>query len=259
MCAPADNPRLLIRFFALLYKHVVELHTNRIGLEFPSGHNNDAAVSRTKVRHPFTGPQATEPQHPFDYRLGSRIIGGEDLDRLFLSAQRRDEYAGEQDRAIFHALTIWRGCDDCQRRAGLKEGGPRALPKHCRSRAFGCKLLAPAAEWSEPQIRSMVTDSAWAKQAHITIRGTWNTSRTPWSETDSDDPTSATPIIVRWESAASIREACAAGGMEKYLFSCYSKLMYLSGQSKEFGELADSYYVVSISNFPGGTPAGARS
>jgi hypothetical protein len=58
-------------------------------------------------------------------------------------------------------------------------------------------------------------------------------------------------IVVRWDSAVPVSEACGKGGLEeKELFSCASKLFYLSGLSQKFEELAKEFYIVSVSNYP---------
>ena len=65
-----------------------------------------------------------------------------------------------------------------------------------------------------------------------------------------DSSPSAPQIQVRWDSAAPVYEACAKGGMERHLFSCSSKLLYLSGLGKKFDELRKEFYIVGMSNYP---------
>lgn len=83
-------------------------------------------------------------------------------------------------------------------------------------------------QWTDQQIKEIVTNSPWAKQ--VALNGS--------------------PVTVRWESAAPVIEACAQGGMEKYLFSCASKLLYLSGLEKKFTEMVEHFWILSISNYP---------
>jgi hypothetical protein len=81
--------------------------------------------------------------------------------------------------------------------------------------------------WSPQEIKRIVTDS-------------------PWARTSQTSP----PILVRWESALPVSEACSQGDMERYLFSCASKLLYLSGLSDKFAGLAKHFYILSMSNYP---------
>src|SRR5579871_1639143 len=118
-------------------------------------------------------------------------------------------------------------------------------------------------QWSEPQIRNMVTDSPWAKQAKVSIRGqidsSFDSRRGAGGAEDPNPVEAGAPIVVRWDSALPVREACAAGGLERYLFSCYSKLLSLSDQSRKFAELAKSFYIITVADFPGNmAPARAR-
>jgi hypothetical protein len=118
--------------------------------------------------------------------------------------------------------------------------------------------LLPAADYSERATREMVTDSPWAREANVTIKGNdvmlVGRETGPVGQIGRDAATDAVPaiprIIIRWESAAPVCEACARGGLERYLFSCYSKLMYLSGLSEKFNELSRTFYILSMSNYP---------
>jgi hypothetical protein len=83
-------------------------------------------------------------------------------------------------------------------------------------------------QWTDQQVKEMVTNSPWAKQ--VALKGS--------------------PVTIRWESAAPVIEACAQGGMERYLFSCASKLLYLSGLEKKFTEMVEHFWILSISNYP---------
>ncbi len=139
--------------------------------------------------------------------------------------------------------------------------------------ALSASLLT-LAQGSEPLIQSMVTDSPWARPANVRLKGQIDiagglSNGTVGARMGDDlngtesvqrDSGSAPPrIVVRWDSAAPVRDACAAGHLERYLFSCYSKLLYLSGQSQQFTELAGSFYIVTVANFPGAlAPARAR-
>jgi hypothetical protein len=135
-------------------------------------------------------------------------------------------------------------------------------------------LLLPAAdfwtarepgEWSEQEIKRMVTDSPWAKEANVHVKGNAGAIPGPGSgragaavpdngpeaPVDAAGGAPAVPhIVVRWDSAVPVCEACANGGMERHLFSCTSKLLYLSGLSRKFEELAKEFYIVSLSNYP---------
>src|SRR5437762_3446879 len=120
--------------------------------------------------------------------------------------------------------------------------------------------------WQSPErsIRQMVTDSPWAREANVTIKGDGGaliaTASGPFGQAsgESGERGGATAagipavpkIVVRWDSAAPVCEACARGGLERYLFSCYSKLMYLSGLSAKFDELSKGFYILSMSNYP---------
>jgi hypothetical protein len=127
--------------------------------------------------------------------------------------------------------------------------------------------------WSRSEIKRMVTDSPWAKEAHISVQGDMgaivDTAQSGRPGSVSADPSLSDPgvkhdmgggmasaptlqhIVVRWDSALPVSEACAQGDLEeKDLFSCASKLFYLSGLSKKFEDLAKEFYVVSVSNYP---------
>jgi hypothetical protein len=67
----------------------------------------------------------------------------------------------------------------------------------------------PPETWSALEIKQMVNESPWAKLASVRMR--------------SGLPT-APEILVRWDSAVPILEACSHGGMERHLFTCASKL-----------------------------------
>ena len=123
--------------------------------------------------------------------------------------------------------------------------------------------LLPAGDSSERAIREMVTDSPWAREASVTIKGDGGALGTALTGSagsiggDAIAATAAVPtIIVRWESAAPVCEACAKGGLEKYFFSCYSKIMYLSGLSAKFVELSRAFYILTMSNYPKQPSAG---
>jgi hypothetical protein len=90
--------------------------------------------------------------------------------------------------------------------------------------------------WSESEIRQMVTASPWAKPATVRI--------------GRDSGTGLPPILVRWESAAPVIAACSLGGMQRPLFTCASKLLYLTGLGPKFDALRETYYIVSLSNYP---------
>lgn len=117
-------------------------------------------------------------------------------------------------------------------------------------------------QWSEQEIKIMVTDSPWAKEANVRVKGSADAIQAPRTGRVAGDSPEGVPalpgetvpatphIIVRWDSAVPVYDACAKGGMERHLFSCASKLLYLSGLSQKFAELAKEFYIVSMSNYP---------
>ena len=144
----------------------------------------------------------------------------------------------------------------------------------CSRRIFGLMLAAACcfgaedfwtvrdpAKWSTQEIMRMVTDSPWARQAHVHARaeGIENIVTIPSSgNLDAATPSFVSPeILVRWESALPVREACSRGGMERPLFSCVSRLLYLSRLSDKFEKLQKEFYIVSMSNYP--APQGANA
>jgi hypothetical protein len=127
--------------------------------------------------------------------------------------------------------------------------------------------------WSEAQIRKIVTDSPWAKGAAVSFKGNPKlavrsrerlaersdagapdpSAGPPGStaaEVFTDSSSAPPPVVVRWEAARPVSEACASGGMDRYLFSCTSKILYLSDLGNKFDELAQAYYILSMSNYP---------
>jgi hypothetical protein len=102
-------------------------------------------------------------------------------------------------------------------------------------------------QWSEQEIKRMVTDSPWARELTARVKGSDALFESPLS---AGEAAPAPRIVVRWDSAAPVAEACAKGGMERYLFSCASKLLFLSGLSQKFEELSKEFYIVSMSNYP---------
>ena len=125
-------------------------------------------------------------------------------------------------------------------------------------------IARDADKWSEREIDRMVTDSPWAKEARVRLRG----DSIPNIERGShggavDEPQAgavlqnratsiqAIPhILVRWDSAPPVYEACSRGGMDRPLFTCVSKLLYLSALGNKFDRLRDDNYIVSMSNYP---------
>ena len=128
-------------------------------------------------------------------------------------------------------------------------------------------------QWSQQEIKRMVTDSPWAKDAHVTLKGDSGAMADLVKQNQrgsmDGDPSlngggsgglngglavSGAPdvprLVVRWDSAIPVTEACANGGLEKDLFSCTSKLFYLSGLSRKFEDLSKEFYIVSVSNYP---------
>jgi len=141
--------------------------------------------------------------------------------------------------------------------------------------------------WSGTQILKIVTDSPWAKEAIVSSKGNATLSgksrggRAGRLAAEASDPASGEPprpnngagmgpdiftdstnalppIVVRWESARPVCEACARGGMDRLLFSCTSKILYLSDLERKFDELSQAYYILSMTNYPnaghGGDP-----
>ena len=128
------------------------------------------------------------------------------------------------------------------------------------------------------EIRGLITDSPWAKPVELQVkaddwaeggntltpsnvpgdgaggpssRGTTNGGPAQTLE-GGGSPASATrsQSVVRWDSAFPVREACAKAGLEPYAFSCYSKIMMVSGQSEKFDALAREFYILTVSNYP---------
>ena len=62
----------------------------------------------------------------------------------------------------------------------------------------------------------MVTDSPWAKEAGVIVKGNPGEFHVPGGK-DQDLP--AMPhVLVRWESALPVVQACEKGGLEPHLF-----------------------------------------
>ena len=107
----------------------------------------------------------------------------------------------------------------------------------------------------------MVTDSPWAREANVRVRAERieNIVTMPMARGGIDpavtQPIAAPQILVRWDSAAPVCEACSRGGMERPLFSCVSKLLYLWRLSDKFEKLQEEFYIISMSNYP--VPQGA--
>jgi hypothetical protein len=119
------------------------------------------------------------------------------------------------------------------------------------------------AKWSSQEIRRMVTDSPWAREAQVRLRSeAIDKFVTIPAARDGVEPAGTPPIVmpeilVRWDSAAPVCEACARGGMDRPLFSCVSKLLYLSSLSDKFITLQEEFYIVTMSNYP--APQGANA
>jgi len=94
--------------------------------------------------------------------------------------------------------------------------------------------LRPSDSWTAAEIKEMVTGSPWARAATVRV----------------PEGTAAPEIVVRWDSAAPVREACSVGGMVPHLFTCASKLLYVSGLGQKFEALRQEYYVIGVSNYP---------
>jgi hypothetical protein len=107
-------------------------------------------------------------------------------------------------------------------------------------------LSKPPEQWSPLEIKRLVTGSPWAKRASVRPRAA-EASTTEWAR---GNKVPAPEIVVRWESASLVSEACAKGGMERHLFSCVSKLLYLSGLVDKFENLRTHFYIVGLSNYP---------
>ncbi len=99
-------------------------------------------------------------------------------------------------------------------------------------------VVRPADQWSPAEIKEMVTSSPWATLA--TVR----------AASGAGAVAVAGGVLVRWESAAPIVDACSIGGMERHLFSCASKLLYVSGLSEKFNGLRNACYILGLSNYP---------
>jgi len=139
------------------------------------------------------------------------------------------------------------------------------LACRCAVAAENFWLLRGSETWSAPEIRQIVTDSPWAREARVrTANQEIGATRAippqigpePEQARPAGEPPSAAPrILVRWESAPPIYEACSRGGMDQPLFSCVSKLLYLSNLGGKFELLRQNFYIVSMSNYPA-LPAG---
>jgi hypothetical protein len=116
------------------------------------------------------------------------------------------------------------------------------------------------------EIKRLVTDSPWAKPVTLGAKGDdWvegsNQSSLSKAPVDRTGPSSVgadvnpnraarSQSVVRWDSSSPVQEACAKAGMEPYAFSCYSKIMLVSGQSEKFDALAKDFYILTVSNYP---------
>ena len=94
--------------------------------------------------------------------------------------------------------------------------------------------LRPPDAWTAAEVKEIVTASPWARAATVRV----------------PEGMVATAIVVRWDSAAPVREACSVGGMVPHLFTCASKLLYVSGLGQKFEALRQEYYVIGVSNYP---------
>lgn len=118
--------------------------------------------------------------------------------------------------------------------------------------------------WSEREIKQIATNSPWAKTVNVHLPA--DTLRTSGSgplggggrqdprATQQDDGEASgvmSQILVRWDSALPISEACSRGSnTEKDLFSCASKLYSLSVLGTKFEEMRKSFYILSLTNYP---------
>ena len=115
------------------------------------------------------------------------------------------------------------------------------------------------AQWTAAEIKKMVTDSPWAKEAIVnaTARVSGQAAERPsgappgWFGAPDGAETPAIPrILVRWDSAIPVSEACDKGGLEPHLFSCVSKLWSMAGLAGKFAEYQKNFYIVSMSHYP---------
>ena len=100
--AVAEQTQAPDMLHASLYKGIVELDARRVGFVCSGGHDNNPPVSGSKVEHLLPGLQAAQPQHSIDDRLGSRIVGSEDLNPLVLSRQRNRQRDKDRESGGFH-------------------------------------------------------------------------------------------------------------------------------------------------------------
>jgi hypothetical protein len=127
-------------------------------------------------------------------------------------------------------------------------------------------------EGTQSGVKHLITDSPWAKPVTLRVQGDdWegrdrrlenpgapetpsaSPTRAPTGRADPDSrPNSvARPaLIVRWDSAAPVREACAKAGLQPYAFSCYSTIMFASGQADKFDALTRDFYILTVANYP---------
>src|SRR5215472_17269858 len=137
------------------------------------------------------------------------------------------------------------------------------LPCFCGAAAENFWLLRGSETWSASEVRQMVTDSPWAREALVRPANQAMGSAGPTPSLIGPDPDqaaaarlageppSAAPrILVRWESALPVYEACARGGMEQPFSSCVSKVLYLSNLGGKFEQLSRNFYILSMSGYP---------
>jgi hypothetical protein len=138
-----------------------------------------------------------------------------------------------------------------------------SLAMSCPLRAAEFWETTGVETWSVAQMKLVATNSPWAKSVNVRLPGSIISSvgsapvgrggpeDTGASRNDSSLSGTISNILVRWDSALPVVEACErSSNTEKDLFSCASKLFSLSTMGKKFSELRRDYYIIGLSNYP---------
>src|SRR5262249_11477184 len=129
----------------------------------------------SQVEHLFTWPQAAELQHSIYYSLRSRIVRSENLYPFVLCGQRQRQRENHGDKEMSHGPLPLAGHVRVYSLAAML-----VRPRTILAMALATQALAPAndfwtaaepGQWSEAQIKKIVTDSPWARQARVSVKG----------------------------------------------------------------------------------------
>src|SRR5437773_10491971 len=71
------------------------------------------------------------------------------------------------------------------------------------------------AQWSAQDIKKMVTDSPWAKQANVHLKGDTLAAVAAGTDRTMESAPATPQILVRWDSAFPVCEACEKVGLER--------------------------------------------